>query len=84
MNNTKEKKSQKLDVLNHMKRHKKKGITSMEAFELYGITRLSAKIFELKHDGYVIECVHETSTNRYGHLCRFGRYVLISEPAKKN
>lgn len=78
------KSSQTLAVLKHLRRNKKKGITSMEAFNLYGITRLSARIFALRLRGYEIECITETTTNRYGNPCRYGRYVLISEPKNEN
>lgn len=40
-------------VLRHMKQFD--GITSWEAFCDYGITRLSAKIFNLRERGYKIE-----------------------------
>lgn len=61
-------------VLNYLKRHKK-GITSMEAFDMFGATRLSAIIFTLRKE-YVIENVPCVAKNRYGELVRFDRYVL--------
>ena len=42
-------KSQEDAVLNHMEQHG--SITSLEAIELYGCTRLSAKIYDLKRAG---------------------------------
>lgn len=62
-------------VLNHLQENKK-GITSMEAFKKYGITRLSGTIYNLKHDGYNIRTTSETKKNRYGQSCTFARYVL--------
>ncbi len=70
--------TQKTEVLKHLRNHN--GITSMEAFQLYGVTRLSAKIYELRHDGYVIDNIDEHTKNRYGHPCTYVRYVLVSEP----
>jgi len=61
-------------VLNYMKTHKK-GITSMQAFELFGATRLSAIIFSLRKE-YEIESVRCEDKNRYGTKVFFDRYVL--------
>ena len=62
-------------VLNHLKNHKN-GITSMDAFQKYGITRLSGTIYNLKKDGYKISSTTETKKNRYGNSCSFARYKL--------
>lgn len=67
--------SQKSEVLNHLL--KNKYITSYQAFELFGATRLSAIIYDLRHDGYKIGGVWETCTNRYGDETRFLRYFLL-------
>ena len=66
--------SQQDIVLWHLARHKT--ITSMEAFENYGITRLSAKIFDLRESGYKIGMRWETGVNRFGHECRYGVYYI--------
>lgn len=50
-------------------------ITSWDAFEKYGITRLSAKIYQLRKK-YNIESVTTTKKNRYGHWCNFSTYTL--------
>lgn len=70
-------------VLNWLKRHR--GITSWEAFQELGITRLSAAIFELRKSGYRILDEWETITNRYGEEVKFKRYFLIksNKPFKK-
>lgn len=70
------KKPQIEKVLNHLRKHKK-GITSMEAFWKYRITRLSAKIFELREKGYRIHTIMEDNTLSDG---QHGRYVLVGEP----
>lgn len=45
--------SQIKQVEKHLK--KRKSITTWDAIQLYGITRLSALIFTLREDGYNIE-----------------------------
>ena len=50
-------------------------ISSMEAFELFGATRLSAIIFKLRK--YYIINQNCESKNRYGEKVRFVRYKLI-------
>lgn len=62
-------------VLRHMKQFD--GITSWEAFCDYGITRLSAKIFNLRERGYKIEGEWGEKTNRFGELVRFKKYKLV-------
>ena len=47
-------------------------ITSMEAFHKYGITRLAAVIFNLKHEGHDIITVMETTSDGK----RYGRYMF--------
>lgn len=52
-------------------------ITSIEAIEMYGCTRLSARIWDLRHKyGMKIEAVPETGKNRYGKLVNYVRYRL--------
>lgn len=65
--------SQVAFVGKYIKEHKR-GITSMEAFD-FGITRLSAVIFELRDMGYNIESVRQKCKNRYGHNTNYVRYV---------
>lgn len=50
-------------------------ITSMEAFSKYGITRLSARILELRKLGYKIDTVMMETTTRLGERCRYAKYV---------
>ena len=44
--------TQENQILNHLKQHK--FITSWEAIQEYRITRLSARIYELREDGHQI------------------------------
>ena len=52
-------------------------ITSIEAIELYGCTRLSARIWDLRHKyGMVIEATPESGKNRFGKMVNYVRYSL--------
>jgi len=55
------------------------GITSKDAFNDLGITRLSAKIFNLKKQGYVIVDEMKQSKNRFGEITHFKKYMLADE-----
>lgn len=52
------------------------GITSFEAFKELGITRLSARIKDLRDEGVQIERIWETGKNRDGEDVRYCRYSL--------
>lgn len=56
----------------------KNGISSMEAFE-FGITRLSAVIYELRARGYEIESVSQKCKNSFGHNTNYVRYIYKGE-----
>ena len=62
-------------VLNHLKRGLT--ITQSEAGNLYGITRLDARVKDLKDMGHKIGKVTEKSTNRYGDKVHYARYFLL-------
>lgn len=66
--------TQRAAVLGHMQ--KKGSITSWEAIENYGATRLSAIIFNLKEEGYQIGDTWEQYENRFGETVRVKRYFL--------
>lgn len=51
-------------------------ISSMEAFEDLGITRLSAVIFDLKESGHEFDTKTEHGKNRFGEKTSFARYSL--------
>lgn len=61
-------------VLRHLKDYG--SITTLEAFKEYGITRLSARIYDLKMQGYGIETEKNTARNRYGEKVSFNTYRL--------
>jgi len=62
-------------VLRHLR--ERGNITSLQAFRDYGITRLSAIIFNLRKDGYNITSEYMSRKNRYGDKVKFVKYVLI-------
>ena len=68
---------QEKKVLKHMQEHD--GITSMDAFHQYSITRLSAKIFNLRKAGYPIKTYDETYKNEDGDSVTYARYRLEYE-----
>ena len=62
-------------ILNHLRKYKT--ITTLEAFELHGITRLPSRIFDLRESGIKIGLIWEHGTNRYGNPVKWGKYYLI-------
>lgn len=72
MSEKKKNKTQK--VLEHLQNNG--CITSLEAIELYGATRLSAIIFSLRKRGYNIDTVDLPFTDRFGTKSHYGKYVL--------
>ena len=63
-------------ILKHLKTHKN-GITSKDAIEAYGCTRLSAVISNLEKKGNRISHTRETVLTRYGNTS-ITRYRLES------
>lgn len=66
--------AQKQRVLDYIEEYG--SISSLEAFQDLGITRLSAVIFNLKEDGYEFDTKTEYSKNRFGERTHFARYTL--------
>ena len=54
-----------------------KSITSMEAIELYGATRLSAIIYNLRDKGHTIETKSIKTVDRNGNSCIFAKYIYL-------
>lgn len=67
--------TQKQTILARLKRTKE-GLTQVEAYERYGITRLSAVIFDLRDEGYEIKTDMKAVKNRYGDTCHVAFYTL--------
>lgn len=61
-------------VLRHLKDYGT--ITTWEAIEEYGITRLSARIKDLKDTGNKIDSEWLSSENRYGEKVSYKKYIL--------
>ena len=61
-------------VYDYMKEHK--GITTKEAIEHLGETRLSARIFELKDKGVNIKDEWQWVSNRYGERRHVKKYFI--------
>lgn len=64
--------SQKQMVLDYIREFG--SITPIDAFRDLGVTRLAAKVFELKKEGHDIDKVIETGKNRFGNRTRYARY----------
>lgn len=67
-----------LAVKNHLE--KKGHITSLEAIERYGATRLSAIIYNLRHN-YGMEIGNKSNKikDRFGNTCIFDTYILLKK-----
>lgn len=65
--------SKKAKVLKYIQTHKK-GITSMQAIDMFKATRLSAIIFELRKR-YIITSVSEQGISEDGYPYTYARYV---------
>ena len=61
-------------ILRHMEDYG--SITSLEAMTEYGVMRLASRVNDLKHFGFDIRRVMETSKNRYGEPVSYARYYL--------
>ena len=66
--------TQKEIVLRHLKENPN-GLTPMQAFSYYGITRLAAKVFELKKDGVVIKTT-DVKKKVGKRICVYAKYTL--------
>ena len=73
----KEKRTQINDVKQYIEKHKN-GITSIQAIELFGATRLSDIIFRLKKEPYNMPIVtrYKNVDNRYGGISRVAVYKI--------
>lgn len=70
-------KGSKTRIIEYMKEHN--GITSQDAFKDLGITRLSARIKELREIGYNISTIMVDGINRYSEPIRYGLYRLVED-----
>ena len=70
-------KSQKERVLQYIRDYG--SITTFEAFQQLGVTRLASRISDLCDDGYDFVRKQESSLNRYGDPVFYTRYSLREE-----
>ncbi len=61
------------EVLRYLK--EQGSITSIDAWELFGATRLSAIIFNLRRRGHIIDTLSVAGKDRYGHAVNYAKYV---------
>lgn len=69
--------TQNREILKHLE--KGGTVTQTEAYHLFGCTRLSGRIFDLRKDGHDIQARWESGVNRLGHLSRWKRYYLAEK-----
>lgn len=63
----------------------KGSITAYESYAELFITRLSARIWDLKHKyGCSFEEEWITKKNKYGKVCTFKKYILKNEEGNEN
>ena len=68
-----EKKTQRSEILRHLKEHGT--LTSTEAIEKYGATRLAAHVHVFRKHGHNIETRDCLGKNRYDETCRYAKYI---------
>lgn len=69
--------TQTAEIMKYLEKHKR-GITSLEAFERYGATRLASIIFELRNRHKMdIETDTILVKTRYGRSVPVARYRLV-------
>jgi hypothetical protein len=61
-------------VLSYLERGN--SITTLDAFKELGITRLGARIFELRQQGHPVQSNRLTVTNRFGEDCSISEYYI--------
>ena len=57
----------------------RRAMTATEIWEQLGIARASARVFDLREEGYDITSTEITVRNRDGEPCRVALYALASE-----
>lgn len=67
------KETQRSAIKKHLNR--KGSITSWEAIQSYGCTRLSAVIYDLRQEGMKIRTDKIEQKNRYGNIVVFAKYI---------
>lgn len=73
--------TQKEKVLTYLLEHKE-GITSLKAFELFGIMQMPKRIFDLRADGWNISSTPKDGLNRFGQPISYVVYKLEEKNEK--
>ena len=68
-------------IIEYMREHG--SITTYEAYEQLGITKLTTRISELKAAGFDIRQRTESGLNRYGKPVTYNRYWLVEDKQNK-
>ena len=68
-------------ILNHFNKYNT--ITSWEAIQLYGITKVNAVIFHLRQEGYKITSTNKTVTTKLGNTTTISVYKFVSAPVRQ-
>ena len=66
--------TQKQQVLNHLQKHG--SITDLDAYRVYAIRRLGARIWDLRAEGHKIRTQNTKEKNRFGEVTHFATYIL--------
>lgn len=77
LENTKVTNSQRKRILDRLEKGLR--VTSLDAYNVLGVTQLGARIFELRHEGYPIKSVRTVGNNRFGEKIHYCEYVLEKE-----
>lgn len=62
-------------VLNWLKGKGNK-LTSLDAYQRWGVQRLGARVWDLRRQGYKIKAEIVAVSNRFGDKCRVAQYSL--------
>ena len=66
--------TQKEKILEHLKKHG--SITDLDAYRMYAIRRLGARIWDLRSEGFVITSKQTKAKNRFGQTTHFTTYIF--------
>ena len=66
--------TQKEKIIDHLKKHG--SITDLDAYRLYAIRRLGARICDLRREGFNIISQNTKDKNRFGQFTHFVTYVM--------
>lgn len=66
--------TQKEKILQHLEKHG--SITDLDAYRLYAIRRLGARIYDLRADGFKIRSQDTKGKNRFGQFTHFTTYIF--------